>query len=82
MDVLVIIVFIAGYVVIALEHPLKLNKAAPALFTGIICWTIYILSGVDQVNAGEKLLQNLSDISAILFFLLGAMTIVELYCPS
>ncbi|MDQ6763369.1 MAG: sodium:proton antiporter NhaD, partial [Bacteroidota bacterium] len=78
MSILVIIVFILGYIVIAFEQPLKLNKAAPALFTGVLCWTIYILSGVEQVKAGKELLQNLSDISAILFFLLGAMTIVEL----
>ncbi len=74
MSTLVIITFIIGYIVIALEHPLKLNKAAPALFTGVICWTIYMLSGVEQVNAGKKLLENLHDISAILFLSLTPFT--------
>ena len=78
MSTLVIIIFIVGYIVIAMEHPLKLNKAATALLTGILCWTFYILSGVEKTKAVHELLNHLSDISAILFFLLGAMTIVEL----
>ncbi len=78
MTTLVIIVFIIGYLAIAFEHPLKLNKAAAALLTGVLCWTIYILSGVDKDHAVEELLHHLGEISSILFFLLGAMTIVEL----
>jgi len=74
---IIILVFIFGYVAIAFEHPLRLNKAASALITGVICWTIYILnSNADQ--AGDELMHHLGDIAAILFFLLGAMTIVEL----
>lgn len=78
MTTLVIIVFVLGYLAIAFEHVIHLNKAAAALLTGVFCWTVYILSGVDQEHAVEELLHHLGEISSILFFLLGAMTIVEL----
>lgn len=75
---LIIIVFILGYLAIAFEHPLKLNKAASALITGVLCWTIYILQNESAEAASEELLHHLGEISSILFFLLGAMTIVAL----
>lgn len=75
---LIIAVFVLGYAAIAFEHPLKLNKAASALITGVVCWTIYILHTQDAHLAGEELLHHLGEIASILFFLLGAMTIVEL----
>ena len=78
MTTAVIVIFIIGYLAIAFEHPLKINKAATALLTGVFCWTIYILSGIEKDFAIEQLLQHLGEISSILFFLLGAMTIVEL----
>ncbi|MEI7977803.1 MAG: sodium:proton antiporter NhaD [Bacteroidota bacterium] len=78
MTTLVIIVFVIGYLAIAFEHPIKLNKAAAALLTGVFCWTIYMFSGVEKEHAVEELLHHLGEISSILFFLLGAMTIVEL----
>ncbi len=78
MTTLVIIVFVLGYLAIAFEHVIHLNKAAAALLTGVFCWTVYILSGVDPELAVEQLLHHLGEISSILFFLLGAMTIVEL----
>ena len=78
MAILVIIIFILGYLAIAFEHPLKLNKAASALLTGVFCWTAYMLSGVEKDEAVGQLMHHLGDIASILFFLLGAMTIVEL----
>ncbi len=75
---LLIIVFVLGYAAIAFEHPLKLNKAASALITGVVCWTIYILQSGDTHIVSEELLHHLGEIASILFFLLGAMTIVEL----
>lgn len=75
---LLIFVFVAGYAAIAFEHPLKLNKAASALITGVLCWTIYMLQSETTDIVGEELLHHLGDIASILFFLLGAMTIVEL----
>ncbi len=75
---LIIIVFIVGYIAIAFEHPLKLNKAASALITGVLCWTIYILQSQSTDLVGKELLHHVGEIASILFFLLGAMTIVEL----
>ncbi|MEO7310402.1 MAG: sodium:proton antiporter NhaD [Chitinophagaceae bacterium] len=75
---LIITVFVLGYIAIALEHPLKLNKAASALITGVLCWTIYIMQSSDSHIVGEELLHHLGETASILFFLLGAMTIVEL----
>ena len=77
-SILLIVIFVLGYTAIALEHPLKLNKAASALILGVLCWTVHILQGdaVDIIN--EELLHHLGQIASILFFLMGAMTIVEL----
>ena len=75
---LLIIVFVLGYAAIAFEHPLKLNKAASALITGVLCWTIYMLQSESTETVGDELLHHLGEIASILFFLLGAMTIVEL----
>ena len=73
-----IVIFVLGYLAIALEHPIKVDKAASALITGVLVWTLFVLSGADQHFIEEQLLHHLSEISSILFFLLGAMTIVEL----
>jgi len=67
-----------GYAAITLEHSIKINKAATALVTGVICWTIYVLSEPDKHLVTEQLMKHLGEVSGILFFLLGAMTIVEL----
>lgn len=75
---LLILVFVLGYAAIAFEHQLKLNKAASALITGVLCWTIYILQTDSPPTVTEKLMHHLGEIASILFFLLGAMTIVEL----
>lgn len=75
---LLIIIFVLGYIAIAFEHPLQINKAASALITGVLCWTIYILQSNETHSVSEELLHHLGEIASILFFLLGAMTIVEL----
>lgn len=90
MALLLVGVFVLGYVLIALEHPLKIDKAASALLTGVFCWLV-LLIGIDSMPAfqnaaiadphevlNESLFEHLGEISGILFFLLGAMTIVEL----
>lgn len=77
-SILIISTFIAGYLAIAFEHPLRLNKAASALITGVLCWTIYIVQADAAHTVTEQLLHHLGEIASILFFLLGAMTIVEL----
>jgi len=106
-----IVVFVLGYTAIALEHPLKVDKAASALILGMLMWVIFVFGRTDILNmvnetggflsqswreyvheagihdpgAGDMLgfithhevLHHLAEISTILFFLLGAMTIVE-----
>ncbi len=103
----IIFLFIVGYIVIALEHPLHIDKAATALFIGAACWALYVL-GLDTLLPPERIpeffraemasagghvegpelalhyalegqfLPLIGEIAYILFFLMGAMTIVEL----
>lgn len=78
MVTVILIVFVLGYAAIALEHVIRLNKAASALITGVLCWTIYMFYSGDNHLVNEQLTEHLGEIAGILFFLLGAMTIVEL----
>lgn len=113
MFILMVVVFVIGYTAIALEHPLKVDKAASALILGVLMWTVYMLGvgdilGLDYSSAwsgfkestemtellekhpeftlldqmrhfivDNQIIEHLGEISEILFFLLGAMTIVE-----
>lgn len=103
MFVLMIVVFLLGYLMIALEHPLKINKSATALVLGALLWVVYILAGEAIYDAadfragfeafaaanpqlehpfieyvsGFEMMSHLGEIAEILFFLIGAMTIVE-----
>ena len=112
--ILMLVIFILGYIVIALEDPFKVNKTISALFLGVILWVIYIYGIPGVLNAGFspnwiefqksviladfmkkypgadlisqmkyfivsfELVDHLGNLSQILFFLLGAMTIVEI----
>lgn len=78
MEIAIVVIFSIGYLAIAFEHPIKINKAASALLTGVLCWTVYVFSQADKEAVSHTLLEHLGEISGILFFLLGAMTIVEL----
>ncbi len=78
MGIIISATFIIGYIFIALEHKININKAAVALLTGVLCWTLYILTSNDSLLISEQLTEHLGEISGILFFLMGAMTIVEL----
>lgn len=109
---MILVVFVIGYLFIALEHPVKVNKTATALITGVLCWTLFIVSsphssllesshfstfvqqaemqngdaffyagdrtGLFQEFVTSELQHHLISIAEIIFFLLGAMTIVEL----
>jgi len=113
MFILMVVVFVLGYTAIALEHPLKVDKAASALILGVLMWVVYIsgawsiltqgfsqswhhfqgstsfqemmerepnLSVLEQMKyfiVDHEIIHHLGEISEILFFLLGAMTIVE-----
>ena len=73
-----IVVFVLGYMAIAFEHPIKVDKAASALIIGGLGWALFAFSGVDQHTLTHEIQHHIVDIAEILFFLLGAMTIVEL----
>ena len=70
-------VFVIAYAAIALEHPLKVNKSASALVGAGLLWTIYALSMGDAHLVSEQLSDSLMGTAQIVFFLMGAMTIVE-----
>jgi Na+/H+ antiporter NhaD/arsenite permease-like protein len=72
-----VVIFIAAYASIALEHPLKVNKSASALIGAGLLWTIYALMGGDHHVISENLRESLASTAQIVFFLMGAMTIVE-----
>ncbi|GHV58155.1 sodium:proton antiporter [Bacteroidia bacterium] len=99
MFTLMIVVFIIGYVCIALEHPLHINKTATALLLSTLMWVLFILGNPASFPAYTEfqeyllhnpdatfsswitqvpLIEHLGGVSEILFFLLGAMTIVEI----
>ncbi|MCF8155608.1 MAG: sodium:proton antiporter NhaD [Rhodoferax sp.] len=72
-----IAIFVITYAAIALEHPLKVNKSGSALVGAGLLWTIYALSVGDAHLVGEQLGESLMGTAQIVFFLMGAMTIVE-----
>lgn len=79
METLLVVIFVVGYLAIILEHNIHINKSAPALIIGILCWTIYILMAEKPtVEIHHELELYVSEVASILLFLLGAMTIVEL----
>jgi Na+/H+ antiporter NhaD/arsenite permease-like protein len=80
----IIAVFVLGYLAIALEHPLRINKAASALILGTMLWLLWFsasnsMHGAEGLHkASEQLFENIGDLSQILLFLMGAMTIVAI----
>ncbi len=77
MVTVIVTFFILGYLCIALESVLKINKAVPALLMCVFCWTLYAC-GFPGMDTSSKLLHHLGETCEILFFLMGAMTIVEI----
>jgi len=88
LTLVIVIVFIIGYACIALESVIKVNKAAIALLMFIACWTLFMIdpnaylileSGEDIIRKATEIIEDhLGETSSTLFFLMGAMTIVEL----
>lgn len=72
-----ILIFIVAYIAIALEEPLRINKSAAALIGAGVLWAVYALSTGDPHLVDEELSQSLVETAQITFFLIGAMTIVE-----
>ena len=73
----IVLIFILGYVCIALEHKIKIDKAAFALLMCGIIWTVLSIFSGDADIEGE-LVSYLGDTCETLIFLIGAMTIVDL----
>ena len=88
LTIAIVVVFCVGYLFIALESATKVNKAAIALLMFVVCWTLFMVdpgsylpgfSGQELINkAGSAITEHLGDTSTTLFFLMGAMTIVEI----
>jgi Na+/H+ antiporter NhaD/arsenite permease-like protein len=72
-----VVIFVIAYAAIALEHPLKVNKSASALLAAGLLWTIYAVAGGDSHATVHNLQESLVGTAQIVFFLMGAMTIVE-----
>lgn len=75
-----IIIFVLGYTAIALEHKIKIDKSISAILTGVLIWTTIVLLEiplVDKMSAEQAISHHFGEITSILFFLIGAMTIVN-----
>lgn len=71
--------FLLGYFCIIIEQVIKFNKAATALLMGVGCWTILFLEPADSVERHLYILTfQMFKVTQILFFLMGALTIVEI----
>jgi Na+/H+ antiporter NhaD/arsenite permease-like protein len=72
-----ITIFVIAYAAIALEHPIRINKAASALVGAGLLWTTYATLSADPALVDQQLNESVSSTAQIVFFLIGAMTIVE-----
>lgn len=72
-----VVIFVVAYAAIALEHPIKVNKSASALIGAGLLWTVYAVSNGDPGLVERQLNDSVSSTAQIIFFLIGAMTIVE-----
>ena len=77
MNTILILIFVLAYAAIALEHPLKVNKTATALLGAGLLWTVYALAAPNADVVGQELGESLMSTAQIVFFLMGAMAIVE-----
>ncbi len=76
---LIVLVFLLGYVAIIVEHYTQINKTAVALFVAVVCWSIQLVAKLEPANLQLVALgDHVNHIAQIIFFLMGAMTIVEL----
>jgi Na+/H+ antiporter NhaD/arsenite permease-like protein len=73
----IVTIFVIAYAAIALEHPIKINKSASALVGAGLLWTVYALLSGDHALIDKQLNESVSTTAQIVFFLIGAMTIVE-----
>ena len=78
MIIALVVIFIIGYLLITLEHTIHINKSAIALITAVLSWTILVMNPANKDAVLGSLGHHFSGVAEIVFFLLGAMTIVEL----
>ena len=88
LTIAIVVVFVIGYACIALESVTKVNKAAVALLMFVACWALYMVDPASYLpgTAAAEILSKVNSIieahlgstSTTLFFLMGAMTIVEI----
>jgi NhaD family Na+/H+ antiporter len=76
-NTLLILIFVLTYAAIAFEHPIKINKSATALIGAGLLWTVYAISGPEVKVVEAAMGESLMATAQIVFFLMGAMTIVE-----
>ena len=77
MLIALVVIFVIAYAAIALEHPIGVNKTASALLAAGLLWTVYAVMSGDHTLVGHQLNESLASTAQIVFFLMGAMTIVE-----
>lgn len=77
MITLLVAIFVVAYAAIALEHPIGINKSSSALLGAGLLWSVYALMAPDQHQVAHQLNESLASTAQIVFFLIGAMTIVE-----
>ena len=77
MTSVILCIFIAGYALIALEGWTKVNKSAVAILMAVCCWTLYYWGSGASAENVSAFTKALGETSEILFFLMGAMVIVE-----
>jgi Na+/H+ antiporter NhaD/arsenite permease-like protein len=73
----IVVIFVIAYAAIALEHPIRINKSASALVGAGLLWTVYAVWSGDHALVERQLNESVSSTAQIVFFLIGAMTIVE-----
>ncbi|WP_026840517.1 sodium:proton antiporter NhaD [Citrifermentans bremense] len=73
----IVVIFVIAYLAIALEHPIKINKSSSALLGAGLLWSTYALCSGNQHLVEQQLNDSLAATAQIVFFLIGAMTIVE-----
>jgi Na+/H+ antiporter NhaD/arsenite permease-like protein len=72
-----IVSFVVAYLAIALEHPIGINKSASALLGAGVLWTIFAIASGGHAPVTDQLNESVASTAQIIFFLMGAMTIVE-----
>ena len=77
--IILISIFCIGYAAIIFENIIGINKSATAILTGVLSWSVYsFYISPNPEHTSEQLNHHISEIAGIVFFLLGAMTIVEI----